>query len=135
MKFGAVGLVGMLIDLLIYNLGISALGWFPATAKAVSTAFAILNNFTWHHRWTFRRRPTRTRVWQKLGLFNLVSFGGLALGVVMVKALHSLYGDGWVRLWEVSIPYYNLYFFATLPVVAAWNFTLNHLVTWKPTRP
>ena len=29
------------------------------------------------------------------------------------------------------VAYNNFYFFATIPPVMAWNFTVNHLITWK----
>lgn len=130
-KFGTVGFVGTVVDFIFYNIFIGNLGIRPATAKAISTEIAILNNFSWNNLWTFRRRKTSTNIWQKLAIFNIVSFGGLAIGVLIVKFLHILYGDGVAQLGPLNLQYYNLYFFATIPPVMTWNFFMNHFFTWK----
>lgn len=133
-KFGVVGFIGTLVDFLFYNLFIAFVGLMPATSKGISTEIAILNNFSLNNIWTFRHRKTKTNLWQKLGIFNLVSLGGLAIGVVIVKFLHTVYGDGIIRFLFLDIPYYNVYFFVTIPPVLTWNFTMNHFVTWKHQR-
>lgn len=130
-KFSAVGLSGTLIDFVFYNFFISFLAMAPATSKGFSTEVAILNNFTLNNVWTFKHRKTSTSIWQKLGIFNLVSLGGLAIGVVIVKFLHSMYGDGFANFLGLKFAYYNIYFFATVPPVMVWNFTVNHYVTWR----
>lgn len=130
-KFGLVGVTGTLIDFCFYNLFIYYAGFGPATAKGVSTEIAIINNFFLNNTWTFRNRKTSTNVWQRLGIFNLVSLGGLMMGVIIVKWLHEAYGDGTANVMGFRVAYYNLYFFATVPPVMIWNFTINHLVTWR----
>lgn len=130
-KFALVGVSGTFVDFLFYNLFISYFGVRPATSKGISTEIAILNNFTLNNIWTFRHRKTKKSIWTKLFTFNLVSLGGLFIGVFIVKILHIIYGDGFIKFWGLNVPYYNLYFFATIPPVMIWNFTINHLVTWK----
>lgn len=130
-KFGTVGFIGTLIDFVFYNIFISYLGFPPATSKAISTEIAIINNFFFNNSWTFKRRKTKTNTWQKLIIFNIVSFGGLAIAVLMVKFLHSFYGDGTADILFMKVAFYNLYFFATIPPVMAWNFIMNHFFTWK----
>lgn len=130
-KFGTVGFIGTLVDFIFYNIFISSLGFRPATSKAISTEIAILNNFSWNNIWTFKKRRTKNTFWVKLLIFNSVSFGGLAIGVLIVKFLHLVYGDGILRLGPFGIQYYNLYFFATIPPVMTWNFLMNHYFTWK----
>lgn len=130
-KFGLVGFSGTAVDFIFYNIFISAIGISPATAKAFSTEIAILNNFTWNNFWTFRYRKTKHSLFKKLAIFNLVSLGGLSISVLIVKFLHTLYGDGTADVMGLKIAYYNLYFFATIPPVMTWNFTINHLWTWR----
>lgn len=130
-KFGLVGFVGTLVDFLFYKLFINLGGFPPATSKGISTEVAIINNFILNNYWTFRYRKTKTNIWQKLGIFNVVSLGGLLVGVLIVKYLHILYGDGFIYLFGRPIAYNNFYFFATIPPVMLWNFTVNHLVTWR----
>ncbi|MCL4366960.1 glycosyltransferase [Patescibacteria group bacterium] len=131
LKFGTVGLTGTLVDFGFYNIFINFFSIAPATAKGFSTEIAIINNFTLNNVWTFKYRKTTTKLWQKFIIFNIVSLGGLAIAVTMIKLLHMLYGDGFWHLGPISIPFYNLYFFATIPPVMIWNFVVNHLVTWR----
>lgn len=130
-KFSLVGFVGTLVDFLFYKIFINYLALTPATAKGFSTEIAILNNFVMNNYWTFKYRKTKTNVWQKLGIFNLVSLGGLVMSVLIVKFLHLTYGDGFVYVFGRHIAYNNFYFFATIPPVMIWNFTVNHFVTWR----
>lgn len=130
-KFGLVGFIGTLVDFLFYKIFILIFGFPPATSKGLSAEIAIINNFTLNNFWTFRYRKTATSIWQKLGIFNLVSLGGLAIGVLIVKALHSFYGEGSLRVGDFNLAYNNFYFFATIPPVMLWNFIINNLITWR----
>lgn len=130
-KFALVGFVGTMVDFLFYKIFINIFGVPPATSKGFSTEIAIINNFVLNNYWTFRYRRTKTNIWQKLGIFNLVSLGGLIIGVLIVKLLHLTYGDGFIDLGWRKIAYNNFYFFATIPPVMLWNFTVNHLITWR----
>lgn len=130
-KFGIVGFTGTLVDFIFYKFFINYFGIPPATSKGFSTEVAIINNFFLNHTWTFRHRKTNTSVFQKFGIFNLVSLGGLAIAVVIVKILHEVYGNGFINVFGRDIAYNNFYFFATIPPVMIWNFLINHFVTWK----
>ena len=130
-KFALVGFVATLVDFLFYKILINHFGFPPATSIGVSTEIAIINSFLLNNFWTFKYRKTKTNIWQKLGVFNLVSLGGLVIGVLIVKYLHEIYGDGFINLLGRPIAYNNFYFFATIPFVMVWNFTVNHFVTWK----
>lgn len=130
-KFGLVGFIGTLVDFFFYKVFIKMLLLPPATSKGFSTEVAIINNFLLNNFWTFKYRKTKTNFWQKLGLFNLVSLGGLVIGVLIVKVLHTIYGDGTAEFWGFRLAYNNFYFFATIPPVMLWNFIVNHFITWK----
>ncbi len=130
-KFSLVGFIGTLVDFFFYKVFINYLSIAPATAKGFSTEVAIVNNFFLNNYWTFKYRRTKTNLWQKLGIFNLVSLGGLVTGVLIVKYLHSTYGDGFVWIFGHHIAYNNFYFFATILPVMLWNFTVNHFITWR----
>lgn len=130
-KFGLVGFLGTLVDFAFYKLFINGFGVPPATAKGFSTEAGIINNFFFNNYWTFRHRVVRTTLWQRFLMYNTVSLGGLAIAVLIVKFLHTVYGDGSLAVWGRQIAYNNFYFFATIPPVMVWNFTVNHLVTWR----
>src|SRR5258708_1337310 len=125
-KFGLVGFLGTLVDFLFYKIFINIGHMPPATSKAFSTEIAILNNFLLNNFWTFKHRKTKTNIWQKLGIYNLVSLGGLVIAVLIVKLLHSVYGDGFIPIFGKPIALNNFYFFATIPPVMVYNFLANH---------
>lgn len=130
-KFGLVGFTGTFIDFMFYKFFINSLAIAPATSKGFSTEIAILNNFLLNNFWTFKYRKTTTNIWQRLGIYNLVSLGGLAIGVIIIKFLHELFGDGTANVLGINMAYNTIYFFVTIPPVMIWNFTINHYVTWR----
>ncbi|RJQ24523.1 glycosyltransferase, partial [Candidatus Parcubacteria bacterium] len=130
-KFALVGFTGTIVDFLFYKFFIIFFGFPPATSKGLSAEIAILNNFSLNNFWTFRYRKTKTNIWQKLGIFNIVSLGGLAIGVLIVKFLHTIFGDGFIEVFGRPFAYNNFYFFATIPPVMLWNFIVNHYITWR----
>ncbi|MBI3485334.1 GtrA family protein [Candidatus Daviesbacteria bacterium] len=130
-KFGVVGTIGTVVDFFFYNIFISKLLIPPATAKAISTEIAIVNNFILNNYWTFRHRKTSGNIFSKFGIFNLVSLGGLGIAVIIIKILHILFGDGVASILGLKIAYYNIYFLVTIPPVMGWNFTINHFVTFR----
>lgn len=130
-KFGMVGVTGTTVDFIFYNIFIVYLGTPPATSKAISTEIAIINNFIFNHIWTFRHRKNTSPIYSKFAAFNLISFVGLLIGVFIVKLLDLIYGAGTANILGINVAYYNLYFFATIPPVMIWNFTVNHFITWR----
>jgi len=130
-KFSLVGFIGTMVDFLFYKIFINFFGFNPATAKGMSAELGIINNFFLNNFWTFKYRKTKTNLWQKFGIYNLVSFGGLIIAVLIVKFLHSTYGDGFINIFGKHLAFNNFYFFATIPPVMVWNFTVNHFITWR----
>lgn len=130
-KFGLVGLAGTAVDFIFYKFFIAEFFLPPAIAKLLSATIAIQNNFTLNNLWTFRNRKTKTSLWQKLITFNLVSSGGVLLSALIIFLLHRVYGDGFRDFWRLHLAYNTIYFLVTIPPVMAWNFTMNHLFTWK----
>ncbi len=131
LKFGTVGFIGTLVDFFFYKVFINFLGLPPATSKGFSSEAGIINNFLLNNAWTFRNRKVSTTTWQRFLIYNIISFGGLAIAVFIVKFLHILYGDGFISVLGRPIAYNNFYFFATIPPVMVWNFLMNHFITWR----
>lgn len=131
LKFGVVGVTGTIVDFGFYSLFISHFGLLPAIAKMFSGECGVVNNFVWNNFWTFKHRKTSTNLPTRFLVFNAVSVGGILIGAGVVAGLHVMYGDGDYQLMKFKIAYTTLYFFATIPPVMAWNFTVNSLVTWK----
>ncbi|MET4583532.1 putative flippase GtrA [Conyzicola nivalis] len=91
-RFGVVGLVGLVIDVGVFNilrltvLSPEALHEGPVIAKIISTSLAIIANWLGNRYWTFGRE--RRAHWLLEALeFGLVSIGGLliALGCLWVS--------------------------------------------------
>jgi dolichol-phosphate mannosyltransferase len=76
MRFNVVGLVGFALQsgaLFVLTHGAHPIGYLLATAAAVE--LAVLNNFVWHQRWTWKDRPSTTagETLRRLAKFNLTN--------------------------------------------------------------
>ena len=92
--FNLVGLIGAVVQLSCLWLLSSALGVQYLVATVIATEAAVLHNFVWHQRWTWRDRPaSRDESCRRLVRFNLsngvVSLGGnLTVMALLVGGLH-----------------------------------------------
>lgn len=92
LKFNLVGLLGFGLQtgvLFVFTQAAPHVSYFAATAAAVE--LAVLNNFVWHQRWTWKDRPSATikDTLSRLLKFNLTSglfsiIGNLACMGVLV---------------------------------------------------
>ncbi|HEX3680336.1 MAG TPA: GtrA family protein [Galbitalea sp.] len=133
-RVGAVGLVGLVIDVGIFNL-LRATVLNPDRvadgalwATLASTSVAIVFNWLGNRYWTFRKE--RRRHWWREGIeFAIVSIGGLliALGCVWfsehVLGLHSLLSDNVAK---------NV---VGLALGTIFRFTFYRLWVFRPERP
>ncbi len=95
LKFNVVGALGFVVQsAALFLLTHTALhvGYLPATAAAVE--LAVLHNFVWHQRWTWRDRPSLTRgeTLRRLVKFNMTNgavsiVGNLFLMSILVGRL------------------------------------------------
>ncbi|OGE32067.1 hypothetical protein A2631_03035 [Candidatus Daviesbacteria bacterium RIFCSPHIGHO2_01_FULL_44_29] len=130
-KFSVVGFTGTIVDLFFYNLFIRWFGFVPAVARLFSASLGIVNNFTWNSLWTFKGRQTTTKVWQRFLMYCLVSTGAIFISISITAVLDYIYGEGILSIFGLKIAYHNIIFLTTIPPVMAWNFTINHFVTWR----
>ena len=75
-RFNVVGILGFALQtgaLFVLTHGPHPLGYLAATAAAVE--LAVLNNFVWHQRWTWKDRPpaTRSETLRRLVKFNITN--------------------------------------------------------------
>lgn len=117
LKFNTVGALGIGVQLAILTAlaGVLGLDYLIATGLAVEAA--VLHNFIWHERWTWRdrTRPSRGAIIGRLVRFNLTTgalsiLGNLGLMRLLVGSLHLHY------------------FFANLLTIAACSM-INFLVS------
>ena len=94
-RFNVVGVLGFALQsvaLFVLTHGAHPVGYLAATAAAVE--LAILNNFFWHQRWTWKDRPASTRreTLRRLAKFNVTNgavsiAGNLVLMSILVGRL------------------------------------------------
>jgi putative flippase GtrA len=96
-RFGAVGLVGLAIDVGVFNLlrltilSSDALHEGPVIAKIISTSLAIVANWLGNRYWTFGR--VRRPHWLLEAVeFGLVSLGGMAIALGCLWVSHYALG-------------------------------------------
>jgi putative flippase GtrA len=93
--FMTVGILGWVVQISALAL-LSALGWGLAAATAVAVELAVLHNFWWHQRWTWRERtgggPLRrlVRFQATTGLTSLVSNVALTTALARLFDLNAV---------------------------------------------
>lgn len=75
-KFNVVGVLGFALQsvaLLVFTHAALGINYLVATAGAVE--LAVLNNFIWHQRWTWKHRPcsSRRETLRRLAKFNITN--------------------------------------------------------------
>jgi putative flippase GtrA len=96
-KFGVVGLIGMFIDVGIFNLlrlGFAGEGHFfsgPIGAKIISVSVAIVFNWVGNRYWTFREQRRKNFVMEFFE-YVIVSIGGLLIGLLCLWVSHYVLG-------------------------------------------
>jgi dolichol-phosphate mannosyltransferase len=127
-KFGAVGLSGVLVDMTVFYLlsDPTTLAWGLTRSKLLAAEVAIFNNFLWNDRWTFGDLSGPQRGWGKrcrrFVKFNLVCLVGLTLNILLLNLLFNGFG-------------LNRYLanFVAIAAVTLWNFWLNLKLSWRVT--
>ena len=96
-RFGLVGLVGLVIDVTVFNLlrvtvlSPDVLHEGPVIAKVISTSIAIIANWIGNRHFTFRGE--RKSHWAREGVeFALVSVGGMLISLGCLWVSHYLLG-------------------------------------------
>jgi putative flippase GtrA len=86
--FAAVGAAGFGVQLAVVAALTSLLGWPPAVSTAVGVEAAVLHNFFWHERWTWRDRPAADgRRLRRLARFHAATGVTSVAGNVAIVAL------------------------------------------------
>ena len=96
LKFNAVGLVGVGVQLLVLTVLKSLVGLNYLFATFLAVEAAILHNFVWHERWTWVDRTKASGIVVRLIRFNLANglislAGNLGLMWLLVSRSHLNY--------------------------------------------
>ena len=96
-KFAVVGLIGLFIDVALFNLlrlgvfGESHWAQSAIGAKTISTSVAIIFNWLGNRYWTFRRQRRRNYV-REFAEYVIVSLGGMAIALGCLWISHHALG-------------------------------------------
>lgn len=127
-KFLVVGGIGVLVNSLALLLFFQWVHLSLVVASVLSAELAIVNNFYWNDRWTFRlplpadNRRTQLSL-SRLARFNLVSLGGLVITT----------GTLWVLVRHLGL-YYLAANLLGIILATVWNFAANSWWTWGGAR-
>lgn len=132
-RFGLVGLVGLAVDVGVFNLLLVTvlnpenvhIG--PIVAKVISTSLAIVTNWLGNRHWTFRH--DRRHNWLREGVeFVIVSIGGMAISLLCLWISH--YVLGFTSLLADNIATNGI----GLLLGTAFRFTFYRVWVFKPRR-
>lgn len=132
-RFGLVGLLGLIVDVGIFNLlAVTLLSPAnvhegPIIAKVISTSVAIAVNWIGNRHWTFR--DDRRHDWMREGVeFVLVSIGGMAISLLCLWVSHYLLGFTSLLADNIATNVIGL------ALGTAFRFTFYRLWVFKPGR-
>lgn len=89
LAFNGVGALGVMVQLAVVTLLIRGAGVHYLVATAIAVESAVLHNFVWHQRWTWRDRPAPSAraVAQRLARFHLLNGSVSLAGNIVITAI------------------------------------------------
>ncbi|TDC72507.1 GtrA family protein [Streptomyces hainanensis] len=90
-KFGTVGALGVLVNVIVFNLCTQGAGLAPVRSGVIATSAAILANYVGNRHWTYRDRD-KSRRSREASLFLLFSGVGMVIENGVLALSH--YGFG-----------------------------------------
>ena len=122
-KFMVVGIIGFIIN----TIGLEAfvyLGLHPALSSALGAELAIISNFTFNNKWTFKERSVHgMKKLHKFLQFNLTGCGAIVIQAITV----------WTGTHLLGRESYRLFYMLGILIAMFWNYTMYSKVIWKHT--
>lgn len=135
-RYAIVGIGGTIIDVGLFAvliattpLGMTMSG--RVVAASISFVLAVLNNYYWNRRWTFR--STSTAIGRQFGIFFLVSCGGWVLNATLLVAFTQLIHTA-LQMNDDVTPETWMSFVAKIAasgVVLLYNYVANRSLTFR----
>ena len=126
LRFVAVGLSGLVIDMGLLYLLHGVLGLGLTRSAIVAAELAIINNFCWNDIWTFgdlsRHQNQRGKIFKRFAKFNVICLMGLTLKILL---LNGFYNGFHLNAYAAN--------FLAIAAVTIWNFWINLNLSWKVT--
>jgi putative flippase GtrA len=127
LAFNVVGGLGILIQLTILAALTAGVGLHYLVATGLSVEAAVLHNFLWHERWTWRDRASQDKPgwWRRLLRFQIAN-GALSLGgnLVLMQVL--------VSTWAMNLTLANV---ASITLCSILNFLASDRLVFARPRP
>lgn len=123
-KFAAVGLSGLFLNEILLLILTEFAGLYFILSGIIAVEISILTNFILNETWTFRDRNKGESAWKRLGKYNMISFGGLLINVVLLFSFTVFLGI-----------YYLISNVIAIIVVFSWNYLINLKFTWQYEKP
>jgi len=125
-RYGLVGLSGVLVDMAILHLLSTQLGWGLTRSKVIAAEVAIVSNFLWNDAWTFadlsKKQKGGSARFKRLLKFNTICLIGLALDVLLLNIFYNI-------VFQQNLRYVaNL---IAIGLAALWNFWINLKLNWR----
>jgi dolichol-phosphate mannosyltransferase len=125
LKFHAVGVIGVVVQLGFLAFFKSVLGMHYLVATALAVEVAVLHNFWWHERWTWvertRAAPGFGLLMQRLWRFNLTSG---AISILSNLVLMRIF------VGQFHVPYLTANLF-TIVTASLANFLLSEFFSFR----
>jgi len=119
LRFGLVGVSGVIVDVGLLYLLVAGLGMHKVLAAAIAAELSILSNFALNDRWTFRdRRPSSSWI-RRAMQYNACTLLGEVLALPLMAALMHGLGMHYMAA--------NLF---AMSLAASSNYLLNSRFTW-----
>lgn len=126
LRFGVVGFSGVFVDMGVFYVLRTLLGFGLTRSAIVSSEVAIISNFLWNDLWTFgdisKRQPGKRKRFKRLLKFNAICLMGLILNVLLVNLLFNVFGINEYLAKLIAIA-----------TVTLWNFWINLKLSWRVT--
>jgi dolichol-phosphate mannosyltransferase len=126
LRFGAVGLSGVFVDLTIFHLMRTVIHLGLTRSTILSAEVAILNNFLWNDLWTFgdisRKQIGKRQRFKRFWKFNMVCLAGIIIQTLVINFLYNNLGMNQYLAKLIAIA-----------VATIWNFWVNLKLSWRVT--
>ncbi len=129
LRFGLVGFSGVFVDMAIFYLlsDPSTLGLGLSRSKVIASELAIINNFLWNDKWTFRdfalNQSGKQQRIKRFIKFNLICLVGIGLNLIILNTLVNVFGMNRYLANLIAIA-----------IVTIWNFWFNLKLSWRVTQ-
>lgn len=130
LKFGLVGGIGTLIQMIIFSL----LASLPYSLSVVlSIESAILSNFILNNAWTFTDRKLKNSdIPKKFIQFNIASLGSVGIQFVVAVMGKQLFGQSIIgNIGSLIITSGHIYLIIGIGLGMIWNYTAYSRMVWK----